>query len=436
MRGRWPWHHPFIGDDGPKLNILVLHAMGDFSTGRKTSKDHALCFRRYAPTHNYVYQDVNAPVTSALRKVRFHAVILDTTALCIRYYRPHDLFLAEKERYKFLAESDAVRIAFPQDDYDHSELLDQWLADYRTDVVYSVVWSHRELLYPRMMRRGEVREALTGYVNDEDIDRTQSFAKQFTERQVDIGYRAKYLPAQFGRFGQLKGRIAEVITRAAAGRGLTLDVSTRADQVFLGDDWLRFLGNCRWCVGAEGGSSLWDPVGRIRDRVVAFAAKSPEATFEEIEAACFPGLDGRHVFSAVSPRLFEAALASCAQILVRARYLGVLQAGEHYLPLDESPDVLNDIVDEVRNPETAARMGRAAYEALIATSEFRYSQHVTRVMDKVTALVAQRHVSGSSQARFERLVQKHEEEVKGYQQGRRGDWAERDSMKITETFQR
>jgi hypothetical protein len=418
---RWSaWHRPFTGNEALQLNILVLHAMGDFSTARKTSKDHALCFRRYAPTHNYVYQDVNAPVTSALRKLQFHAVILDTTALCIRYYRPHDLFLAEKERYKFLAESDAVRIAFPQDDYDHSELLDQWLADYRTDVVYSVVWPHRELLYPRMMRQGEVLEALTGYVDDVDMNRTQSFAKRFNERQVDIGYRAKYLPAQFGRFGQLKGRIAEVITRAAAGRGLTLDVSTRADQVFLGDEWLRFLGNCRWCVGAEGGSSLWDPVGRIRDRVAAFAAESPDATFEEIEAACFPGLDGRHVFSAVSPRLFEAALASCAQILVRAPYLGVLQAGEHYLPLEESPDVLNDIVDEIRNPETAARMARAAYEALIAASKFRYSQHVARVMAKVTALVAERRVSGSSQARFERLALRHEEEVKGHQEGRLG----------------
>ncbi len=100
-----------------KLNILVLHAMGDFSSARKTSKDHALCFQRYAPTHNYVYHDVNAPVTTAVQKIRFHAIILDTTALCIRYYRPRDLFLTEKERYRFLANADAIRVAFPQDNY-------------------------------------------------------------------------------------------------------------------------------------------------------------------------------------------------------------------------------------------------------------------------------------------------------------------------------
>ena len=403
-----------------KLNILVLHAMGDFSSARKTSKDHALCFRRYAPTHNYLYHDVNAPVTTALRQMQFHAIILDTTVLCIRYYRPRELFLTEKERYRFLGESEAVRVAFPQDDYDHSELLDQWLDEYRTDIVYSVVWPHRALLYPRMMRRGEIFEALTGYVDDEDIERNPSFAKAFADRRIDIGYRAKFLPAQFGRFGQLKGHIAEVITKATAGQNLTLDVSTGPDQVFLGEEWLRFLGDCRWCLGAESGSSLWDPDGRIADRVAAFVAREPEATFDAIEAACFPGLDGRYVFSAVSPRLFEAALTQCAQILVEAPYLGVLRPGDHYLPFDDRPDALRDIVREVRNQDTAKRMAGAAYDALIATSTFRYSQHVAGVIDRVTALVVQRHVRGSSEPVFQRLAQQHEEELTHYRPERGG----------------
>src|SRR5262245_2012633 len=394
-----------------RLNILVLHAMGDFSGARKTSKDHALCFRRYAPMHSYLYHDVTAPVTTALRQIEFHAIILDATALCIRYYRPRELFLTEKERYRFLGESDAVRVALPQDDYDHSELLDQWLDEYRTDIVYTPVWPHRALLYPRMMRRGELLEALTGYVNDDDIGRIPSFAKAFAQRRIDIGYRAKFLPAQFGRFGQLKGHIAGVITKATAGENLTLDVSTALDQVFLGEEWLRFLGDCRWCLGAEGGSSLWDPYGRISDRVAAFVVHKPDASFDETEAACFPGLDGRYVFSAVSPRLFEAALAQCAQILVRAPYLGVLSPGDHYLPFEDDPDVLRDIVREVRNQETAKRIAGAAYDALIATSTFRYSQHVAGVIDRVTALVAQRHVRGSSEPVFQRLVQQHEEEL-------------------------
>ncbi len=384
--------------------MLILHAIGDFARARKTSVDHALCFSRYVPEHNYLYHDVNWPVTDALRRIRFHAIILDTTVLCIRYYRPRELFYEEKERYRFLSESDAVRIAFPQDDYDHSEVLDAWLSEYRTDVVYSVVWDHRELLYPKMMRQGEILPTLTGYVNDQDVARAATFAKPFAVREIDVGYRAKFLPANFGRYGQLKGLIAERVRTAAVARGLAVDISTSLNDVILGDAWLAFLGNCRWSPGSEGGSSVWDPDGAIRDKVRAFVTEAPHASFEEIEAACFPGQDGRYLFSAVSPRLFELALARAGQLLAPGRYLGVLRPGEHYLPLDETSD---EMFRQMRDMRTATRLIEACYESLIATMEFRYSQHAPRVMEKIEEFVCRRRVTGSSSLQFRRLRRQH-----------------------------
>ena len=142
------------------LNIFILHALGaDFSRlgkTRKTSIDHLFCFERYAPDHRYVYHDVRDPATKHLKNIQFHAVIFDTTALCMRWRRPRSRFDVIKERLAFIADWDAVKIAFPQDDFDHSELLDDWLADYRFDIVYSPRQDpeHRALLYPRMSRSG------------------------------------------------------------------------------------------------------------------------------------------------------------------------------------------------------------------------------------------------------------------------------------------
>jgi hypothetical protein len=378
--------------------------MDDFSTARKTSVDHALCFRRYAPQHNYLYHDVYWPVTSALRSIRFHVVILDTTALCVRYSRPRDLFYEQKERYRFLAESDAIRIAFPQDDYDHSSVLDTWLSEYWTDIVYSVVSEHRELLYPRMMLQGEVVDALTGYVDNADVEGQAAFVRPFAGRDVDLGYRAKFLPANFGRYGQLKGLLADQVRAIAATHGLTADVSTRPEDVLVGGDWLKFLGNSRWCPGAEGGSSVWDPNGTIMDKVREFVAGRPQAGFDEIEAACFPGLDGRHVFSAVSPRLFEAALTRTGQILKQGRYLDVLQPGREYLPLEE---LSTEVIRQIRDVSIWTRLVEACYEALIATKRFRYSQHVARVFGRVEELICARHVSGSADWTFKILSRRH-----------------------------
>jgi hypothetical protein len=394
-----------------RLNVLVIHRIDPASVFRKTSVDHAYCFARYAAGHNYLYHNIDHPVTTALRELRFHAVILDTTALCIRYFRPRALFDQEKVRWALVGQTDAVKVAFPQDDYDHSGLLDDWMADWRVDTIYSVLPQHRKLLYPRSISCSEILPALTGYVNDADLVRFASFAKPFPSRNRDVGYRAKHLPPEFGNYGLLKGRISDALNAAREQHRLVIDSSTRPEDVFFGDDWLQFLGDCRFCPGSEGGSSLHDPHGEIRDRVVAFLRDEPQATFEEVEAACFPGLDGRVVFSAVSPRLFETAALKCGQILVEAPYLGVLKPGEHYIPLRPDLSDLDAALEETRNHGKAMRQIDATFEALVVGREFRYSTHAERVIAGIRQRVARNHVQGSSQQVFDRLARRHGAEL-------------------------
>jgi hypothetical protein len=386
------------------LNIFVLHALGKgMSRARKTSIDHACCWKRYAPHHNYYYHDINAPVSDRLRNSCFHIVIFDTTALCIRYYRPKELFLREKKRYSFIAEWDAVKVAFPQDDYDHSAILDRWLDDYRFDLVYSVVWDHRMLLYPRTIRRAQILPALTGYVDDNDIHRTGSFASRFEQRPIDMGYRAKFLPAQFGSYGQIKGLLAGRMQRAVAGYGYKTDIATDPDNVLLGDEWLRFLGNCKLCLGSEGGSSVWDPEGEITDRVNAYAKQNPNADFPQIAQNCFPGEDRKYVFSAISPRLFEAALARCGQILVNGPYLNVLEPGTHFVAIDEECQNIEDVLRAFRDVTATKKMIDECFDALIASRRFRYSRHVADVLELAERLAVERRIQGSPPAEIARL---------------------------------
>ena len=163
----------------------------------------------------------------------------------------------------------------------------------------------------------------------------RGIARPFVDRDIDVGYRAKNLPAYFGRFSRLKAEIGERFLAAARRSNLRLDISLgdAPHQVLLGDEWLKFLGNCRFTLGCESGSSLLDPWGEIRAACSAYLREHPDAGFDEVEAACFPGLDMKRVYSAISPRVFEAALAECCQVLVPGHYLGILHANEHYIPL-------------------------------------------------------------------------------------------------------
>jgi hypothetical protein len=65
----------------------------------------------------------------------------------------------------------------------------------------------------------------------------------------------------------------------------------------------------------KGGASLHDPRGLIHTKVQSYLARHPDATFDEIERKSFIGKDNKHELTAISPRLFESALAGTCQIL-------------------------------------------------------------------------------------------------------------------------
>lgn len=407
------------------MNVLVLWSIAGFysttyklrsrskrekarlSRARKTSIDNALCFSRYAPTHQFYYHDVNDPLTGVLKDIPFDAVIFDTTVSSLRCLNPFEEFLELKDRYSFISDWDCAKVAFPQDDYDCSALLDEWLAEYGFDIVFSPVSDRGADIYPEMTQRGRILPVLTGYVNDADIDRTGSFAKSLDERRIDIGYRARFLPARFGRHGQVKGLLAERMLAALDGHDVVADISTDANRVFLGEDWLRFLGDCKFCLGSETGSSLWDPRGEIAARTAEYQKSHPDACFDAIEAACFPGEDGRLDFSAISPRIFEAALVRCGQILIEGNYLEEMEPWVHYLPIDERCESAPEVLDRMRDRDAMQRMIDACYDAIIATPRYRYSTHVAAVMERITDLVAEKRVQGISPQEFEKRIARH-----------------------------
>ena len=58
---------------------------------------------------------------------------------------------ARRASFAWVAESPALQIAFPQDEYNHAHVLDDWLAELGVEVVFSVYGpEHRDLLYPRL----------------------------------------------------------------------------------------------------------------------------------------------------------------------------------------------------------------------------------------------------------------------------------------------
>jgi hypothetical protein len=312
----------------------------------------------------------------------FGAIILDCTFLWWRWVRPRELFDQVRERYdEWLRAYDAPILAFPQDDFDHSRYLDEWLADLETDVLFSVYRQDPKVLYPRLVARNtEVIPSLAAYVDDDEVAQFRLVRKPFRERSVDVAYRVRRLPANFGRLGMLKSEFGRAFARCAVGRA-RCDISDDPKDVIYGEDWLRFLGDARFALGSEGGSSVIDPIGEVQDRVQAYVAAHPQAEFDEVAAACLKPEDEAWDFPALSPRIFESAMAGNCPILVEGEYSGLIAPEEHFIPVKKDFSDIGSAVDRLADIDAAERMAARFEEAILGNEAIRYKTWVETVIE-------------------------------------------------------
>lgn len=370
------------------MKVLILHGIDDPARIRRTTLNRSFCMPKHRPAHDYTFHAIHHE-PGALATQRFDAILLDATFLGYRWLRPRPLFDALIERYDFVRRADAVKLAFPQDDYDHCAMLDRWLHDWRVDVVFTPLPRFVDVLYPQTSSSAQFESALTGYVDPLDEAILARVALPHRERQIDVAYRARDLPPNFGRAGQLKAEIGRrFIEGLPADHGLRLDISTDPDATIVGDEWLAFLGRTKSFLGSASGSSLLDPEGELQDAVAAYIKEHPHASFAEVEAACFPGLDGRYLMTVLGPRNLECAAARTCQILVPDEGLAPFEPGVHYLALDSKGREAGAVADLLAD-EGRIRAVIDAAEALVKTRPFQQAELVERICARIDPRLAQ-----------------------------------------------
>ena len=378
--------HPFRpARDGPRPAAarprlmgatLVVYAALDWPL-RAAVDEHLHAFGRYSERPCiYLNLAVRRP-PRWLKRVPVDLVVFHTTFLSKRGTPPFWTKLVDRARP--LADLDAVRVALPQDEYLPPLSLCDFVRDLDVAHVFSVApQSEWPVIYPTV-DPARISHVLTGYLEPTTVARIAETAASADGRPLDIGYRAKDLPAWLGRHAKLKADIGRVFADAAPKRGLSCDISMRPEDSLAGQDWMRFLLSCRYTIGVEGGASILDRDGSIRrccDRVLA---ERPGTTFEELERECFSGRDGEFGLVALSPRHLEAVAARTCQVLIEGDYDGVLQADRHYIPLKRDFSNLDDVLETIRRDDRREEIVETAYREIVASGAWSYERFVQHV---------------------------------------------------------
>ena len=369
----------------PRPRALVVYASPSWPL-RTSVADHLFALERHGP-YEVIYLNIALRhVPRWLLRIKIDLVVFHTIFLAQRWEPP--IFARLRSRLQPLKVLAAPMVAVPQDEFMHADLLCDFLNEFDVGYVLSCApeteWPK---IYGRLGPRSRIAKVLTGYLEPQTVRRIETLRETGRARRpTDIGYRAWRPQPWLGRHGMLKSLIAEKVAGLAPGLGISTDISLDERDTLVGDAWYRFLLGCRYTIGVEGGASILDANGDVKRCTDSMHLAHPDASFEEIEAACFPGRDGELSLFALSPRHLEACATRTGQILVEGHYDGVLTPGRHYIPVRRDLSDLASALEISRSDEALAVMTGHAYADIVASGRYTYRSYI----DGLVALINDR----------------------------------------------
>ncbi len=248
---------------------------------------------------------------------------------------------------------------------------------------------------------------LTGYVDDAMQSMTPP---PVASRPLDASYRSRRCDYRLGTLAQEKTLIATEFVKRAEGRGLKLDVSIEESDRVYGDAWFDLLMRSKVVLGTESGASIWDRDGRITKKINQFLRKHQHASFDTVFEEVLKPYEGNLIYSAISPRVFEAAAAKTPMVMFVGDYSGVCIPNVHYIALEKDFSNIEDVFEKMKDDAYLQAMADRAYDDLIASGAYAQSKLADLVEEELKCLIQHKPVAVSKDEiakQYQMLLEKH-----------------------------
>lgn len=214
-----------------------------------------------------------------------------------------------------------------------------------------------------------VKTILTGYVGDHlrCLD-----TPPFSDRNIDVVYRARRPPFWLGRLGMEKVDIGLRFQQEGEKSGLKTDISVEEWDRIYANQWLDLLQRAKAGLSVESGSSIIDFTGRIEAAVETFVSEQKDAVFADV-AHIIAEDDDKYVINCISPKIFEMAACRTLMIAYPGEYSDIIKPWIHYLPLSKNFSNFDEITRILTNePDLCNEIINNSYNDLIASGAYDY----------------------------------------------------------------
>ena len=295
----------------------------------------------------------------------------------------HESYVSQATRTA-LSKFRGLKAVFVQDEYRFVDATMSAMREVGIDILFTCVpEAEIEKVYASDRLPGVTKvNVLTGYVPEALLHRP---VQPYSERPIDVGYRARKVPAWLGELGREKYEIGRIFFEDAAHDGLALDISFREEDRLYGHDWIDFVGRCRAMLGVESGASVFDFAGDIQRKVENHQRRNPGVGYETLKELYFSDVDGKIALNQISPRCFEAAALRTLLVLYEGEYSGRMQPWRHYVPLKKDHSNHAEVVAVLKDPVRASAIVDAAYRDVACNPENSFRAFVTQFDETVAA---------------------------------------------------
>ena len=350
--------------------ILIIYCH-HLSPNASTIMEHVESFGRYSKFKVWSL-NVAFGFPSGLRELEFSTVVLHYSL-----FGSYPFALPDRFRQYIEGLRRSLKVAFFQDEMRCCKQRFELINRLVIDVIYSLLDpKYFDEVYLSNTVAKSVLPNLTGYVCDQLIEKSLKFEKAFLLRDIDVGYRARRLPFYMGRGAQEKSDIAIRFTEHSRDSNLKLDIKLSESDRIYGDDWPRFIANCRFMLGVESGTSIFDLTGQIQQQVRQFLETYPTAAFSQVEKEILEPYEEKINYRAISPRIFECAVLRTCMILFRGSYQNIIVAEKHYIPLEKDFSNFEEVISKMSDINLVKRMTDRAYQDLICSGAYSYSKFI------------------------------------------------------------
>lgn len=351
--------------------VVVLHDLR--RADRITNAHYLRAFLRYSPPMTLVYSNIFGDLNEDLLNADLVIVSYELVSLRNAPFWPNLV-----ERMRLILNSAKKRILIPQDDYTSCCALDSFATEFNFDAIYSGIKEDIDLLYPQSIRaKIRFEHAFAGYAPDANDETFRALRTPLSARPIDLGQRIRWLPPQFGVLGSRKAEITEYLAACARLNSFNVDVSTSDSDVFVGGKWFSFLASSRFTTGRLGGASLADPLSKNADRVRRYLMRHQDKKVKDLTWLVKQKWSFGGNFSAISPRIFEAAALGTCQILERDNYFLNFEPWVHYVPLESDFSNIKEIMEVMNDLDKAQLIADNCFTRVIASGDFSYQTFIT-----------------------------------------------------------